>query len=35
MNENKLLQKATFEEEAMIQFQKEKNHQMDLMKVKN
>jgi hypothetical protein len=35
MNESKFLQKATFEEEAMAQFQKEKNYQLDMLKIKN
>ena len=32
--ENKYMQKATFEEEAMVQCQKEKNYQLELMRLK-
>lgn len=35
MNESKLLQKASFEEEAMNKFQKEKNYQIELLKTQN
>ena len=35
MNESKMLQKASFEEEAMSQFQKEKNYQLEMVRIKN
>lgn len=35
LHESKLLQKATFEEEAMNQYQKEKNYQLEMLKIKN
>jgi hypothetical protein len=35
MHESKLLQKTSFEEEAMNQYQKEKNYQIEMMKIKN
>lgn len=35
MHESKLLQKATFEEEAISQFQKEKNYQIEMLRIKN
>lgn len=34
-NESKLIQKAAFEEEAMVQFQKEKSYQLEMMRVKS
>jgi hypothetical protein len=33
--EAKMLQKATFEEEAISQLQKEKNYQIDMLRIKN
>lgn len=33
--EAKMLQKATFEEEAITQLQKEKNYQIDMLRIKN
>jgi len=35
MSENKLIQKAAFEEESVNQFQKEKNYQIEMLKIKN
>ena len=35
MNESKMLQKASLEEEAISQFQKEKNYQLDRLKATN
>jgi hypothetical protein len=34
-HESKLLQKASFEEEAVSQLQKEKNYQLDMLRIKN
>ena len=33
--EAKVLQKTTFEEEAITQLQKEKNYQIDMLRIKN
>lgn len=35
MQENKMLQKASFEEEAIAQLQKEKNYQIEMLRIKN
>lgn len=35
MQENKLLQKASYEEETMSQYQKEKNYQLEMLRIKN
>ncbi len=35
IHENKYLQKVSFEEDAIAQFQKQKNYQMDLIKIKH
>lgn len=33
--ESKLLQKATYEEETLSQYQKEKNYQLEMLRIKN
>jgi len=35
IHENKYMQKVSYEEETIAQFQKEKNYQMELLKIKN
>lgn len=35
LNQSKLLQKVSFEEQSMVQFQKEKNYQIELMRTQN
>jgi hypothetical protein len=34
IHENKYMQRASYEEEAMLQFQKEKNYQIELIRLK-
>lgn len=35
LQESKLLQKASYEEETMSQYQKEKNYQLEMLRIKN
>lgn len=35
LQEGKLLQKASYEEETMSQYQKEKNYQLEMLRIKN
>lgn len=35
LQESKLLQKATYEEETLTQYQKEKSYQLEMLRIKN